>query len=134
MFIKVQPVLWLRPDSDFLRVLRVLRGLMVLGIGKRPMKQPDREMLKRYAAKYIWWKMPDEAVEMPERVVAQVMDLGDFDDVRALAEAVGDDYLRQVIANAEAGMFTKKSWVYWHYRLGLTNPGELIAMPERRVA
>lgn len=98
------------------------------------MRQPDREMLKHYAAKYIWWKMPDEAVEMPERVVAQVMDIGDFEDVQALAEAAGDDYLRQVIAHAEAGMFSEKSWTYWHYRLGLANPGEDITMPERRVA
>jgi hypothetical protein len=97
-------------------------------------RQPNRETLKRYAAKYIWWKTPDEAAETPERVVAQVMDIGDFDDVRALAEAVGDDYLRHVIAQADPGIFSEKSWTYWHYRLGLATPGQVIAMPERRVA
>jgi hypothetical protein len=40
------------------------------------------------------------------------MDIGDFEDVRALAEAVGDDYLSHVIAQAEAGMFSRKSWIY----------------------
>ena len=70
---------------------------------------------------------------MPERVVAQVMDIGDFDDARALAEAVGDEYLRHVITHAEAGMFSRRSWVYWHYRLGLANPGDVIAMADRRV-
>lgn len=98
------------------------------------MTQPDREMLKRFAARYIWWKTPEEAMEMPERIVAQVMDIGDFDDVRELAEAVGDEYLRRVIANAEAGMFSGKSWAYWHYRLGLAKAGETIATRERRVA
>ena len=98
------------------------------------MRQPDREMLRRYAAKYIWWKIPDEALEMPERVVAQVMDIGDYADVQELADAVGDDYLRHVIAHAEPGMFSKKSWTYWHYRLGLSKPGQVPPMPQRRIA
>jgi hypothetical protein len=98
------------------------------------MSQPDPEILKRMAARYIWWKTPEEALEMPERVVAQVMDIGDFDDVQALADAVGDEYLRQVILNGEAGMFSGRSWVYWHYRLGLANPGDEILMRIRRVA
>jgi hypothetical protein len=34
------------------------------------------------------WKEPDEAVEVPERVVARVMDIGDFNDAQALAEAL----------------------------------------------
>jgi len=92
------------------------------------------EALKPYAAKYIWWKTPEEAMELPERIIAQVMDIGDYDDVHALAELVGDDYLRQVIANSEAGMFSEKSWTYWHYRLGLAKPGQVPAMPRRRVA
>ncbi len=93
----------------------------------------DPETLKPYAAKYIWWKTPDEALQMPERIVAQVMNIGDYDDVQALANAVGDDYLRQVIANCEAGMFSEKSWAYWHYRLGLSKPGQVPAMPRRRI-
>lgn len=35
----------------------------------------DREALKSFA-KYIWWKTPDEAVAFPERLVAQVMNIG----------------------------------------------------------
>lgn len=97
-------------------------------------RQPDREVLKHYAAKYIWWKTPDEAIEIPERVVAQVMNIGDYDDVQALADALGDDYLRHVIEHAEPGMFSQKSWAYWHYRLGLSKPGQVPPMPQRRVA
>jgi len=36
--------------------------------------------LKQFAAKYIWWKTPEEAVARPERVIAQVMNIGDYDD------------------------------------------------------
>lgn len=97
------------------------------------MRAPDCATLKKYAAKYLWWKSPEEALGTPERVIAQVMDIGDYDDVQALADAVGDDYLRQVIARCEAGMFSERSWAYWHYRLGLAKPGQVPEMPKRRL-
>lgn len=47
------------------------------------------ESLKPLAGKYIWWKTPEEAVAMPERVMAQVMDIGDYSDVQWLVSQVG---------------------------------------------
>ena len=92
----------------------------------------DHEALKPFAGKYIWWKTPDEAVEMPERVIAQVMNIGDWDDVMALMKRVGDDALRDVIAHAEIGWFNERSWHYWHYRLGLAKEvGQVPPMPKR---
>lgn len=85
------------------------------------------EQLKPYAKKYIWWKTPDEAVEQPERVISQVMDIGDYDDVLSLRRLIGDDTLRTVLTHAEAGWFNIRSWHYWHYKLGLS---ELEAVPE----
>jgi hypothetical protein len=85
----------------------------------------------RFAPRYVWWKTPEEAVEMPERVVAQVMNIGDYDDVQALAAAVGDEYLRRVLVHAKAGQFNARSWVYWHYRLGLARLGEVPPLPKR---
>lgn len=94
----------------------------------------DQDELKRLAGKYIWWKTPDEAVAMPARVVAQVMNIGDYDDVQALAHQVGDEYLRDVLDHAEIGQFNERSWVYWHYRLGLAAPGRVPPLPARRFA
>ncbi len=96
------------------------------------MGQIDRDALKRLASKYIWWKMPDEAVAMPQRVIAQVMNIGDYADVQALADQVGDDVLREVLAHAEAGQFSERSWAYWHYRLGLASVDRVPAIPVRR--
>ena len=45
----------------------------------------DQAALKKFALKYIWWKTPDEAVDTPERVIAQVMNIGDYWDVQELA-------------------------------------------------
>ncbi len=71
---------------------------------------------------------------MPERVVAQVMNIGDYADVQALAAALGDDVLRAVLADAQAGQFNDRSWAYWHYRLGLASEGNVPALPLRRFA
>jgi hypothetical protein len=87
-----------------------------------------------FAQKYIWWKTPDEAIRYPFRVMAQVMDLGTHEDVQALAKLVGDDTLRDVVLQAEAGQFRPRSWAYWHYRLGLAKEGCVPEMPRRRFA
>jgi len=98
------------------------------------MNQTDSDHLKRLAAKYIWWKTPDEAVAMPERIIAQVMDIGDYTDVQRLARQVGDDTLRRVLTQAEPGQLSERSWAYWHYRLGLASLGNLPPSPVRRFA
>jgi hypothetical protein len=98
------------------------------------MRPIDCDALKPYAAKYIWWKTPAEAVAMPERVIAQVMNIGDYFDVQQLANQVGDDVLRDVLGHAQAGQFDMRSWVYWHYRLGLDATGteQIPPLPTRR--
>jgi hypothetical protein len=91
-------------------------------------------LLMQLASKYIWWKPPAEAVTTPERVMAQVMNIGDYTDVQLLANQVGDDALRSVIAHAEAGQFNERSWAYWHYRLGLAALEQVPPLPVRRFA
>ncbi len=91
----------------------------------------DLELLKQLASKYLWWKTPEEAIATPERVMAQVMNIGDFDDIQALARMVGDEMLRQVLTHAEAGQFDPRSWAYWHYRLGLAELERVPPLPRR---
>jgi len=74
----------------------------------------DRELLKRLAGKYIWWKTSDEALTEPARIVAQVMNMGDYADVQALAAQAGDDVLKRVLVHADTGQFDERSWTYWH--------------------
>jgi hypothetical protein len=101
----------------------------ILNLGPR-----ERDVVRRLAARYIWWKTPDEALQDARRVAAQVMNIGDYDDVQGLVAAVGDDFLRQVLRTAEAGEFDARSWAYWHYRLALAEPGAVPPLPRRRVA
>jgi len=89
------------------------------------------QFLRKMAKKYIWWKTPDGAIVSPAHVVAQVMNIGDFDDVQMLASHMGESYLREILQKAEAGQFNERPWSYWHYRLGLTIsvPGNVPALP-----
>ncbi len=70
---------------------------------------------------------------MPSRVIAQVMNIGDYGDVQALAHQVGDDVLREVLRQAEIGQFSARSWAYWHYRLDPSEGLAVPAMPRRRL-
>jgi len=98
------------------------------------MIQVRKESLKPLASKYIWWKTPEEAVSLPERVIAQVMNIGDYPDVQALVSLVGDAVLRDVLTRAEAGQFNERSWAYWHYRLGLSSVDQVPNLPVRSLA
>jgi hypothetical protein len=94
----------------------------------------DTELLEKFARKYVWWKTPEDAIARPERIVAQVMNIGDYDDVQALVHQAGVPYLSEVLTCAEVGQFNARSWTYWHYRLGLSDSGKVPALPERRFA
>ena len=95
------------------------------------LSQVEDETLKELARKYVWWKSPDEALRMPQRIIAQVMNVGDYDDVQTLTGQLGPDALRETLDHAEAGQFDKRSWTYWHYRLGLADLGEVPPLPSR---
>ena len=92
------------------------------------------EALRPYARKYLWWLTPEEALARPERIIAQVMNLGDSADVQALAALVGDEVPRAVLRRASAGQFNERSWAYWHYRLGLAEPDQVPPLPKRAFA
>ncbi|HEX3821753.1 MAG TPA: hypothetical protein VHW45_15575 [Candidatus Sulfotelmatobacter sp.] len=95
------------------------------------MGQLKDETMKELARKYVWWKSPDEALRAPQRIIAQVMNVGDYDDVQMLANHLGPEALREALNHAEAGQFDKRSWTYWHYRLGLAELGEVPPVPSR---
>lgn len=93
-----------------------------------------RDYLRDLAQRYNWWQTPDVALQFPTRLVAHVMDLGTFKDISELWRTLGDDCLRRVLENAEAGQFSPRSWHYWHYRLKNVKPGEVPPLPQRRIA
>lgn len=79
------------------------------------------DLLLQLAKKYIWWKTPDEAITYPNRIIAQVMDIGDWYDVEKLYSSVGEERFKEVLQSAEIGQFSFKSWNFWHLKLKLVN-------------
>ena len=91
-------------------------------------------LLRQLAAKYIWWEPPSQAVSRPRRVIAQVMDIGDYRDVQKLAHLIGEDGFLSTLEHAEPGWFTERSWHYWNYRLKRSTLENMPARPIRDFA
>lgn len=87
-----------------------------------------------FADKYIWWQPPEVAVKDRHRVIAQVMNLGTFEDVQALRRQTGDMELKQALQEARPGEFSERSWNYWHLILGLSQLQAVPPPPVRRFA
>lgn len=87
------------------------------------MKRKDAQQLREVAGRYIWWESPEEALRRPVRVLAQVMDKGDFQDIVRLLALFGPAPFREALTKAEPGWFEPRAWHYWHYRLGLSPIG-----------
>jgi hypothetical protein len=103
----------------------------------RPRRRPalsGESVLRRMARKYVWWLTPSEALARQHLVASQVMNLGDYGDVRALEGALGRERLAQALRAAGPGRFTPRSWNWWHYRLGLARPGRVPPLPRRALA
>jgi hypothetical protein len=88
--------------------------------------------LTYFAGKYIWWQPPETAVASPHRVIAQVMNIGTFDDAQALLRQVGEAGFKEALREARPGEFSERSWHYWHLVLGVTQLDTIPPMPVRR--
>jgi len=97
-----------------------------------PTRAEELELLRPMATQLIWWQPAEQALRCPERVIAQVMDIGDFDTLQQLRRRLGDGRLAQVLQQAEAGWFSRRSWTYWHRKLGITPSGPVPPLPQRR--
>ena len=93
---------------------------------------PSLALLKRMARRYIWWQPPEVSARDRSRVIAQVMDVGTIEDIRALVNAVGGDTLIPVLKQARPGWFRPRSWAFWHTVLGLAIAGRIPPIPSRR--
>ena len=53
------------------------------------------------------------------RIIAQAMNLGTFDDIVVLEQTVGKSRLVEVMLRAEPGWLSDRSWEFWRGRLSL---------------
>ncbi len=81
-------------------------------------------LFRRLASRYVWRWPVEKTLQYPRHLIAQVMDIGTFEDARELIETIGEEPLRQTLAVAEPGWLSPRSWAYWHYRLHVIAPSE----------
>lgn len=74
--------------------------------------------LRDLARRLVWWREPDAALADPRRFLAQAMTDANLDEMRFLREVYGDDALRSVLEDPPPGVFDRRSWAYWHVKLG----------------
>ncbi len=88
------------------------------------------DLLAEFASRYIWWR--DEHPPSDDRVIAQVMNLGTYDDIRRLEACYEPDELRGVMLRAAPGWIGERSWDLWRGRLAFAGAGPIPEIPPRR--
>ena len=64
-----------------------------------------------------WWT--DRTALPPERIAAQAMVLGTWDDIQETRRRYGKDIFAKVLSAPTRGLFDPKSWSFWHKKTGV---------------
>jgi len=75
------------------------------------------DVLQKFGRKYFWWKSIDGQPFPDDRIIAQTMNLGTYDDILLLEQTVGKPRLVEIMLQAEPGWFNDRSWEFWRGRL-----------------
>jgi hypothetical protein len=90
----------------------------------------NRPLLAEFASRYIWWRDTEPPSE--DRIIAQVMNMGTFADVRRLEAAYAPQKLRDVMLRAQPGWIAPRSWSFWRARLSEAGGATIPEAPPRR--
>src|SRR5229473_1568763 len=66
-----------------------------------------------FGRKYLWWQPVGGQPFSEDRIIAQTMNLGTYDDILLLEQTVGKTRLVQVMLHAEPGWINDRSWEFW---------------------
>ena len=93
---------------------------------------PENRLLAQLGQKYIWWAPTGDEAHAPERIIAQVMNIGTYEDIRRMETTLGFARLADVMVNAAPGWFSPRSWSFWRGRLRRETDIPIPAEPPRR--
>ena len=88
------------------------------------------DLLASLADRYIWCR--DTDAPSADRIIAQILDIGTYEDTRRLEAAYTPEDLRAVMLRAEPGWIGKRSWNFWRNRLSFQGVGPFPESPPRR--
>jgi hypothetical protein len=79
--------------------------------------QVSDDIISELGRRYLWWAPLDGRAHSEDRIIAQTMELGTYDDILLLERTVGRVRLADVMLHAEPGWISKRSWEFWRGRL-----------------
>ena len=91
------------------------------------------EVIAEFGRKYIWWKPVGGGTYPEDRIIAQAMNLGTYDDILLLEETVGRGRLLDVMLQAQPGWFNDRSWEFWRGRLSFATGAAIPREAPRRI-
>jgi hypothetical protein len=90
------------------------------------------QTIAEFGRKYLWWKPVGEEPHSEDRIIAQTMNLGTYDDILLLEETIGKPRLVEIMLNAQPGWFSDRSWEFWRGRLSYATAAAIPDQPPRR--
>ncbi len=75
------------------------------------------ETIAAFGRKYLWWQPVGGQPFSEDRIIAQTMNFGTYDDILLLEETVGRARLVEIMLHAEPGWIDDRSWEFWRGRL-----------------
>jgi hypothetical protein len=91
------------------------------------------DVIAEFGRKYLWWKPVGGEPFSEDRIIAQTMDLGTYDDILLLEQTVGKARLVEVMLHAEPGWISDRSWEFWRGRLSFATGAAIPNDAPRRV-
>ena len=90
------------------------------------------DLASELESKFFWWEPIGRQPRSPARILAQVMNLAPFDEVRRLEKTLGPELLAEAMLSAEPGWISERSWEFWRGRLSLATGRAIPDAPPRR--
>lgn len=92
----------------------------------------SRQTLEKLGRKYLWWEPVGDRPHSEDRIVAQTMNLGTYDDILLLEQTIGKPRLVEIMLHAEPGWINDRSWEFWRGRLSFATGAAISDTAPRR--
>ena len=82
----------------------------------------DKQAILEVAEQLIWWLPPEDAILHPKRLITQILEYSTPRSVRLMFEYFSTDEIMDALNNPLPGIFSQKSWNFWHIYFGKNPP------------
>ena len=92
----------------------------------------SQAIIAEFGRKSLWWEPVGGQPHSDDRVIAQTMNLGTYDDILVLEQTVGKSRLVEIMLRAQPGWISDRSWEFWRGRLSFATGAAIPDKAPRR--